>query len=367
MEGMQRVLLLHSEGIPHYRVPIYSYLSDYLKQYGFSLTVASDCIRPDNPHPIGFDYHEMPMGALNIGRLVSKRQIDVIILFVDMRNRYLFPTYLITKGLMRKKIIYWGQGLNLARPRGIRTLPYMIEHVLCDSIILYAEHLKKYILPRFHKKTFIANNTLCLNYPGLSVAGKSRILAEYGIQTSKNIICLGRLQKRKRLDHLVSAHASLGRPDIGLILAGPDSDGILESVNGPNIYKIGPVYDEKKLDLLSAADVFCLPGAVGLSIVDAFHCGLPFVTEEGDESAEIMYLRDGENGFVVPRGDIAEMARKLLLLLDDVSLRERFSAEAKREITENGHIDKLCAGFRDALYYATGRPMSTARLTPTHA
>ena len=109
------------------------------------------------------------------------------------------------------------------------------------------------------------------------------------------------------------------------------------------------------LDLLSAADIYCIPGAVGLSIVDAFHCGLPLVTEEGDESAEMMYLKDGRNGFIVPRGDIPALADKLLLLLDNDELRKRFSNEARREISENGHIDKLCEGFRDALLYATGR------------
>ena len=94
-------------------------------------------------------------------------------------------------------------------------------------------------------------------------------------------------------------------------------------------------------------------GAVGLSIIDAFHCGLPFVTEGGDESAEIMYLKDGVNGFIVPKGNIRSLSNKLLLLLDDHELRRRFSEAAKQEITENGSIDKLCAGFREALCYAT--------------
>jgi len=146
----------------------------------------------------------------------------------------------------------------------------------------------------------------------------------------------------------------MNRPDIGLILMGPDSDGILSQIHGNNIYKVGPIYGAKKLDLISAADVYCLPGAVGLGIVDAFYCGLPLVTEEGDESAEIMYLRDGENGFIVPRGNVGEMAQKLLLLLDNDELRLRFSRTARREIAENGNIDRLCAGFKAALCYATG-------------
>jgi glycosyltransferase involved in cell wall biosynthesis len=225
---------------------------------------------------------------------------------------------------------------------------------MCDAIILYAEHLKKYIPKRFYKKAFVANNTLHIDYPGLPPEAKEKVLGEYAIRTKKNIICMGRMQKRKRLHHLANALAYMNRPDVGLILVGPDPEGVLDEIKGNNIYKLGPIYGDRKFDLLSAADVCCLPGAVGLSIIDAFYCGLPFVTEDGDESAEIMYLKDAVNGFIVPRGNIPEMAQKLLLLLDKDELRQQFSDAAKKEIAENGHIDKLCSGFRDALFYATG-------------
>jgi glycosyltransferase involved in cell wall biosynthesis len=353
---MISVLLIHGGSIPHYRVPVYSYLSSYLKLYGFDFTVASAAIQPDNPHAIEFQYAEMPLNVLSIAQFIYRHRIDVIILFVDMRHLYLFPTYLIAKGFLGRKMVWWGQGRDLADPYAvIKNLAYATEHALCDSIILYAKHLKKYVHHRFHKKIFVANNTLCVNYPGLPAGARDNILAEHGIRTRKNIICVGRLQRRKRLEHLVAVHAFMNRPDIGLILVGPDIDGILDKIHGDNIYKLGPIYGAKKFDLLSAADVYCLPGAVGLSIVDAFYCGLPLVTEDGDESAEIMYLRNGENGFVVPRGKIPEMAQKLLLLLDNDALRRRFSEEARREIRENGHIEQLCAGFKDALSYAIGQ------------
>jgi glycosyltransferase involved in cell wall biosynthesis len=163
------------------------------------------------------------------------------------------------------------------------------------------------------------------------------------------------MQKRKRLDHLAEALVRMNRSDVGLILVGPDPEGVLDKTEGDNIFKLGPIFGDKKFDLLSSADVYCLPGAVGLSIVDAFYCGLPFVTEEGDESAEIMYLKDSVNGFVVPRGDIPVMSQKLLLLLDNDELRIRFSNAAKQEIKENGSMDVFCSGFRDALFYATGQ------------
>lgn len=352
---MVRVLLIHAGIIPHYRVPIYGCLSRYLESDNFNLTVISDGIQADNPHAISFQYEEMPLSTVSITRFILQQKIDVIIDYMELRHLYLFPTYFVAKGLLGRKIIYWGQGRDLLDSKArIKNLAYAAEQAMSDAIILYAEHLKKYVPKKFHKKIFVANNTLHIDYPGLAPGmTQEKVLAEYGISTKKNIICMGRMQKRKRLEILVKALDHLNRPDIGLILVGPDSEGVLDNIQGSNIFKLGPIYGDRKFDLLSASDVYCLPGAIGLSIIDAFHCGLPIVTEEGDESAEIMYLKSGINGYVVPRGDIAKMAEKLELLLDDDSLRQQFSNAAKQEIKENGNIDKMCAGFRDALHHAT--------------
>lgn len=352
---MVQVLLIHAGMIPHYRVPIYGYLSDYLKSYNFNLIVISDGIQPDNPHVISFPYHETPLSTLSITRFIYDHRIDVIIDYMELKNSYLFPTYLIAKGILRRKMIYWGQGCDLLDSKAkIKNLAYATEQAMCDAIILYADHLRKYIPDQFHKKTYIANNTLYLKYSGFPLGvNKESVLAKYGIKTKKNIICMGRMQKRKRLGTLLDALGLMNRSDIGLILIGPDTEGILDSIHGKNIYKLGPIYEDRKFDLLTASDVFCLPGAVGLSIIDAFHCGLPFVTEEGDESAEIMYLKNGVNGFIVPRGNIQELAQKLELLLDNDLPRKQFADAAKREIRENGSIDKMCTGFRDAILYVT--------------
>jgi glycosyltransferase involved in cell wall biosynthesis len=353
---MIRVLLLHGGIIPHYRVPIYGYLSRYLLPLGFDLLVTSDGIQADNPHPIDFKYEQMRLSTQSIAKLIYHQDIRIIVDFLVIKHLYMFPTYFIAKGLMRRKMVYWGQGCDLLDSKArIKNLAYATEQALCDAIILYAEHLKRYIPRWFHKKTFVANNTLYIDYPGLAPEGRKKVLERYGIKTQKNIICMGRMQKRKRLDRVADALLQMNKTEVGLILVGPDPDGVLDEINGDRIYKLGPIYGDNRFDLLSAADVYCLPGAVGLSIIDAFYCGLPVVTEDGDESAEIMYLKDGVNGFIVPPGNIPELAQKLALLLDDDCLRKRFSAAAKREIIENGSMEKFCAGFRDALYYATGQ------------
>jgi glycosyltransferase involved in cell wall biosynthesis len=340
--------------VPHYRVPVYNHLSRYLGERSFHLAVTSEGIQPGNPAPVEFEFVPMHLSASSITRLVWRGKFDAVIMFVDMRHLYLFPVYLTVKGILRRKMLWWGQGRDLAHPdKTLKNAAYGTEHALSDSIILYAEHLKKYVARRFHPKVFVANNTLALTHSGLPPGSKDKVLESFNIHTRRNIICMGRFQKRKRVDQLVAAFRQMNRPDIGLILVGPDTENVLENIEGPNIYKLGPIYDDQRFNLLAASDVYCLPGAVGLSIVDAFHCGLPFVTEEGDESAEIAYLKHGENGFAVPRGNVNELSKSLLLLLDDDTLRRRFSDAARKEAAVNASIEQLCEGFAAALRFAT--------------
>src|SRR5438874_2304019 len=101
---MIRVLLLHGGRIPHYRVSIYGYLRGYLRRHGFDLSVLSEGIQADNPHAIEFPFTEMPLSALSIARHVHQERIDAVILFVDMRHLYLFPTYLLVKGFLGRKL-----------------------------------------------------------------------------------------------------------------------------------------------------------------------------------------------------------------------------------------------------------------------
>jgi glycosyltransferase involved in cell wall biosynthesis len=348
---MIKVMLINQDRIPHYRVPVYNYLSEYLKKNLIALTVVSGGIQMGNPHSVEFEYRELPLTFRRLAKLVRDEDPEVVIFWINLKYLYLFP-FLIFCKLMGKRIIYWGHGRDLLDKGSIlKNTLYAIEHLLSDAIILYAEHLKKYVLARFLNKVFIANNTLNMTIYQNEFGPKAKTLSKYNIKTKKNIICMGRMQRRKKIQDLVKALKLINNEDIGLILAGPDTDGILREFDDANIYKLGTVYGLASLELLSAADVYCLPGAVGLSIVDAFYCGLPFITGEGVTSPEIMYLKDGINGFIVPKGDIKQLAARLNLLLEDDALRDRFSRAARHEILLNGHIEIMCKGFCDAIQY----------------
>lgn len=350
---MKKILLINQNRTPHYRVPIYNYLKIYLHNYGYALTVVSEGSQTGNPHLIEYNHIDISLNFFNLASLVVKTNPDVIIYWVNLKHLYIFPLLIFIK-LLKKKLIYWGHGIDLLGKRAtkLKYLAYSFEHWISDAIILYGEHLKANIRHKYHHKTFIANNTLNFNDYKFKYSNKDEVLFKYNIATKMNIICMGRMQKRKRLECLFQAFASLGRDDVGLIFVGPDDEGVLMDMNGKNIYKIPPIYGDERLDLLSAADIFCIPGAIGLSIVDAFYCGLPIVTESGDVSPEIMYLKDGVNGFVVPRNDLQLLTEKLRLLLENTCLRVKLSQAAKEEIATNGNINRMCKGFSDALGFA---------------
>ena len=125
---MIRVLLVHGGQIPHYRVAVYAYLADYLKNVGYALMVAADGVDSGASAAMPFPFFEINLSAWNIFLLVREQHIDVVIDYMELRHPYLFPTYFLVKGLLRKRFVYWGQGRDLLQPKSIhKNLAYALE------------------------------------------------------------------------------------------------------------------------------------------------------------------------------------------------------------------------------------------------
>lgn len=356
--GPKNILLIHDDKmqLPFYRIQIYRYLHNFLKAHNYNLIVIADGSQEPASGPIEFPLFRMKLGLAVLIGLVHKYKPHACLLVVNHSKSYFF-SFLLFLRATRIKAITWTHGVNLQRKHSrLSRLMHNAEHALCDGIILYAPHLIEFIAKSHRSKVFIANNTLNLAGYDPERTNKKTILAKYGIDTGKNIVFIGRIQKRKRIHDLFSAFEFLQDKGSGLVLIGPDDEGIAASLANKDrkIFIIGPLYGADALDLLSSCDVFCIPGAIGLSIVDAMYCGLPVVTEKVDHGPEIMYLHDGENGFMVEMGDPRALADRLGLLLEDDQLRLRFSQRAKEEIKKNGHIDNLCTGVLQSLDHSLG-------------
>ena len=85
----------------------------------------------------------------------------------------------------------------------------------------------------------------------------------------------------------------------------------------------------------AAADVFALPARTeawaGPAVNEAMAAGLPVVASEAAASATDL-VRPGENGFVVPVGDVGALRGALERLLADPDLRMRMGRASRRII-----------------------------------
>ncbi|MCJ7624498.1 MAG: glycosyltransferase family 4 protein, partial [Anaerolineaceae bacterium] len=100
------------------------------------------------------------------------------------------------------------------------------------------------------------------------------------------ILFVGRLQSRKRVDHLIQACASLPehRPHLWIVGDGPVKDSLVCLARNvyPEAKFFGALHGEELTSIFEAADLFILPGTGGLAVQQAMSYGLPIIVAEAD-------------------------------------------------------------------------------------
>jgi L-malate glycosyltransferase len=94
-------------------------------------------------------------------------------------------------------------------------------------------------------------------------------------------------------------------------------------------------------DLLRAADVFALTSvseAASITLLEAMGSGLPVVVTRVGGNPEI--VRDGVDGFLVPRGDAKAIAAALVRLLDHPALAAQLGASGAARVQSTFRLDQ---------------------------
>ena len=89
-------------------------------------------------------------------------------------------------------------------------------------------------------------------------------------------------------------------------------------------------------EILVGADLFLLPSeteSFGLAALEALSCEVPVIATEVGGLPEV--VTHGENGFLLPLGDVDAMVEAALELLRDEPRRRRFGAAGRRRALEN--------------------------------
>jgi hypothetical protein len=172
------------------------------------------------------------------------------------------------------------------------------------------------------------------------------------------ILFVGRLELRKGIDTLLDASALIlpGRTDITFWIAGDNTlattSGLTAEANFraahagarwmDRVRFLGPLEDPELRWLYQRCDVFVAPSrfeSFGLVFVEAMMYGKPVIGCNAGGVPEV--VSDGDTGLLVPAGDADALARAILRLADDASLRERLGDAGRRDFLERFAADRV--------------------------
>jgi len=165
---------------------------------------------------------------------------------------------------------------------------------------------------------------------------------------AKRIITIGRYVYQKGYDLLLRAWAEIEKkyPDWQLAIYGMGNLDSLRNqmrelgIDEDRCLLNGPVNDV--IREYQNSSVFVLPSrfeGFGLVIIEAMSCGVPVVAFNCSMGPDEI-ISDGEDGFLVPVGDICALAEKLQTLMQNQELRMKFSETAYRN-SGRYRIDKI--------------------------
>jgi glycosyltransferase involved in cell wall biosynthesis len=173
------------------------------------------------------------------------------------------------------------------------------------------------------------------------------------------VLSVARLAREKGLDVLVRAVAELGELPVALVVAGsgPERDRLeqLARARGVRVTFTGDVDQGVLRGLYVAADAFALLSfwePWGVVVNEAAACGLPLVLSDQVGAAPDL-LRNGENGVIVPAGDV-DAAAAALRRLSDPTFRAA-AAVRSRELVAGWGYEPSVAAFVQAVREAAAR------------
>jgi glycosyltransferase involved in cell wall biosynthesis len=212
---------------------------------------------------------------------------------------------------------------------------------LSTRIVLVAEALKNRFSCNHEKLVTIYNGVDLNEYQAQSAASSVRQACITDRDTPL-ITCVGRVEPMKGQAELIDACSRIEKEKtrFHLLFVGDIADGDYWQLCNNRVQQAGLSdmvtfrgHERDMVPVLSGTDIFVLPSfgeAFSRAILEAMAMGKAVITTNVGGSAEA--VQDGVSGFVVPPGDPAALAEKIIVMAKDRALRERFGLAARRRV-----------------------------------
>ena len=256
-----------------------------------------------------------------------------------------FAIFFISKYLLRKKVIFHVHGgyYLMNPPKKHTWLNFIIYTVLKNAdVVIVLSNTEKKVL----QSNYLFNN--CFALPN-SVDIVDVKLINKNFTGPLNICFLGRIVNSKGVFVIVDAFKALSERfkefSFHLYGTGPELNSVLEGLNGIpglNFNYHGVIGGARKWEVLTESHVFLLPSLFGeglpMALLEAmnFKC-VPVVTNDAS-MAEV--IQNGANGFVVGKGDVADLTSAISNILDRRELLPAVSDQAHETIVKKYGMER---------------------------
>ena len=353
--------------LSHFRAPFYQALRSAFGAHGVDLKLLYGVT--DGHFSRALDWAEpFPVRALPGGAtwfpVLSRlaRGADVVV--VEDASRHLINYALLAlRKLGGPKLVLWGHGWNHQTSRPHSWAERIKKQVgrRADGFLAYTDGIRDELIRRGYdaRRIHVVRNTIPRPAAPADLHQVARLRARIGLAPDAQVaLYCGQIYPLKRVELLIEAAAlvKLELPRFELILAGAGpKQSVCERAAATHsfIHFIGPAFDDVKAACFALADVCAIPGVVGLSLVDAFHHGVPpIVTRMPTHGPEIDYLRDEVNGLET-RHTAADLAKSMARLLREEALRQRLIEGCRASSSELG-MEQMVDGFVDGVLATLG-------------
>ncbi len=163
---------------------------------------------------------------------------------------------------------------------------------------------------------------------------------------SVSILSIARFVEKKGLIYLIEAFNQLAAArtnvELWLVGYGPEESRLRAAAGGnARIKFLGALSEEETRRLYTEADIFCLPcvqtatgdaDGVPTTLLEAMAFELPVIGT--NLLSTPCYIKDGQDGLLVPPRDVAKLAEALEHLCADAALREAMGKRGRARVTE---------------------------------